>query len=79
MTPQRNLTINFTEAYEEDEVYVIVNKKIAGNIKTLDDLNQANITIANRRGATTETLTKRLFPKATQNLFDEENQSLRKS
>jgi polar amino acid transport system substrate-binding protein len=76
VTPQRNLTINFTNAYEEDEVYVIVNKKTAGNIKTLDDLNQSNITISNRRGATTETLTKKLFPKATQNLFDDENSSL---
>jgi polar amino acid transport system substrate-binding protein len=76
VTPQRNLTINFTNAYEEDQVYVIVNKKTAGNIKTLDDLNQSNITISNRRGATTETITKQLFPKATQNLFDDENQSL---
>jgi polar amino acid transport system substrate-binding protein len=76
ITPKRNLTINFTDPYENSEVYAIVNKKVAASIKTLDDLNQPGIIFANRRGATTEAIAKQLFPKATQNLFDEENASL---
>jgi polar amino acid transport system substrate-binding protein len=76
ITPKRNLTINYSIPYEQAEIQVIVNKKLLPNVKSLDDLNQPSITIANRRGATTETITKAVLPKATQILFDDENASL---
>ncbi len=57
VTPKRNLTINFSAPYERDEVYLLINKKTSPNLKTLEDINQPGVTISNRRGATTETLT----------------------
>ena len=76
ITPERNLTINFTAPYEHAESYVLVGKKYADKFKSLDDFNNSDVAIANVRGATTAIFAKQAFPKAQQLLFDGENQGL---
>jgi polar amino acid transport system substrate-binding protein len=76
ITPERNLTINFTSPYEHAESFILVGKKYAGNFKTAEDFNNADVTIANVRGATTAIFAKQAFPKAQHLLFDGENQGL---
>jgi polar amino acid transport system substrate-binding protein len=76
ITPARALTVNFTIPYEHSQTLAIVNKQIAPDITTLAQLNSADITFANRRGATTASIAEELFPEAQQLLFDEENASL---
>jgi polar amino acid transport system substrate-binding protein len=76
ITPQRNLTVNFTIPYENTETLVVINKKLGANIKTVEDLNKPDVILANRRGATTAVLAEKLFPNAQQLLFDEEGQTL---
>ena len=76
ITPERNLTVNFTAPYANTETVLIANKKLAGAFKSLDDFNKPNVVIANRRGATTAVLSEKTFPKAEQLLFDEEGQTL---
>jgi polar amino acid transport system substrate-binding protein len=76
ITPNRNLTVNFTQPYANTETLIVANKKVAGGLKTLADLDKPEITIANRRGATTAVLAQTVWPHATHLLFDEEGQSL---
>jgi polar amino acid transport system substrate-binding protein len=76
ITPERNLTINFTQPYEHAESYILVGKKFADKFKTPEDFNNPDVTIANVRGATTAIFAKQAFPKAQQLLFDGENQGL---
>lgn len=76
ITPQRNLTVNFTTPYANTETVIIANKKLAANVKSLDDLNKPDVIWANRRGATTAVLAAKMFPDAQQLLFDEEGQTL---
>jgi len=72
ITPKRALTINFSRPYAHSGATLLANKKLAGNFKTLDDFNKSEVTIAARRGSTGELMVKRLFPKATLRLFDDE-------
>jgi polar amino acid transport system substrate-binding protein len=76
ITPERNLTVNFTLPYANTETVIIANKKLAGSVKTLADLDKPDVIWANRRGATTAVLSAKLFPNAQQLLFDEEGQTL---
>lgn len=72
ITPKRALTINFSRPYAHSGTTLLANKKLAGNFKTLDDFNKPDVTLAARRGSTGELLVRRLFPKATLRLFDDE-------
>lgn len=76
ITPNRNLTVNFTQPYASTETVIVANKNLGGNFKALSDLDDPGVTIANRRGATTAALAQKVWPKATHLLFDEEGQSL---
>lgn len=70
VTTKRNLTINFTEAYDGIEYVVLVNKKHAN--KTLKELNSRKFKFAGRRGAVPAKLTKQFFPKAKLLQFDDD-------
>lgn len=72
ITPKRNLTINFSRPYAHSGATLLANKKLAGEFKTLDDFNKPDVTLAARRGSTGELMVRRLFPKATLRLFDDE-------
>ena len=71
-TPSRNLTVNFSMPYERNAAGFVASKKLAGNLKTVEDFNQPNITLTTRRGSANVRRLKAMFPKATLRLFDEE-------
>lgn len=73
-TPQRNLTINFTNPYAYSGMTILANKKMTEGM-TFEDYNSEEITLAARRGATPATFIQENFPKATLLLFDEDGAS----
>ena len=75
ITPQRNLTVNFTTPYAHSGQMMAANTKLAGNYTTMDDFNQASVTIACRRGATPCKAAQKLFPKSTLRQFDDDAQA----
>jgi polar amino acid transport system substrate-binding protein len=75
ITPQRNLTVNFTAPYAHSGQMMAANKKLAGNFTTIDDYNQSSVTIACRRGATPCKAAQKLFPKSTLRQFDDDAQA----
>ena len=75
ITPQRNLTVNFTAPYAHSGQIMAANKKLAGSYIEMDDFNQASVTIACRRGATPCKAAQKLFPKSTLRQFDDDAQA----
>ena len=73
-TPQRNLTINFTDAYAFSGLTIMANKKMTAGF-SLEDFNSPDVTFAARRGATPAALIPEMFPKAKLLLFDEDGAS----
>ena len=73
ITPKRALTINFSNPYDHSDLLAVVNKKLAPNITSLDQLNTPEITFASRRGALSPAIIPQMFPKAKQIQFDDEN------
>jgi len=76
ITPQRNLTVNFTIPYAHSGQQMTASKKLAGSFKSLADFNAASVTITCRRGTSTCVAAKKVFPKATFREFDDEAQCL---
>ncbi|MDP5307529.1 transporter substrate-binding domain-containing protein [Paracoccus spongiarum] len=70
-TPQRNLTVNFSDPYAYSGLKVVANKQMTEGL-TLEGLNDPAITFAARRGATPAAVIARLFPEAELLLFDED-------
>jgi len=75
ITPQRNLTVNFTAPYAHSGQIMAANKKLAGSYTEMNDFNQASVTIACRRGATPCKAAQKLFPKSTLRQFDDDAQA----
>ncbi len=75
VTPQRNLTVNFTRPYSHSGIGIAANKKLANDLKWPDDYNSSKVTFSCRRGATPCTLIKERFPKATLRQFDDDAQA----
>jgi polar amino acid transport system substrate-binding protein len=76
ITPQRNLTANFTIPYAHSGQQMAANKKLAGGFKSLDAFNDPAVTITCRRGTSTCVAAQKVFPKATLRQFDDEAQTL---
>jgi polar amino acid transport system substrate-binding protein len=74
-TPQRNLTINFTNPYAYSGLTILANKKMTEGM-AFEDYNNEDITLAARRGATPATFIQENFPKANLLLFDEDGASV---
>ena len=72
ITPERNLTVNFTLPYANSGIHMVANKELAASFKSLEDFNKPDVVLAVRRGATPATVAKRLMPKATLRQFDED-------
>ncbi len=72
ITPERNLTVNFTLPYANSGIQMVANKSLAAGFKTLADFDKSEVILAVRRGATPATAAKRLMPKATLRQFDED-------
>lgn len=72
ITPERNLTVNFTLPYANSGIHLVANKALAAAFKTLEDFNKPTVILAVRRGATPAIVAKRLIPQATLRQFDED-------
>ena len=75
ITPQRNLTVNFTIPYAHSGQQMASNTALAGEFGALDDYNDTSVTIACRRGATPCNIAENRFPKATIRKFDDDAQA----
>jgi polar amino acid transport system substrate-binding protein len=73
-TPERNLTINFTDPYAYSGLTMLVNTKMTEGM-ALEDYNSPDITFTARRGATPAALIAEMFPQAQLLLFDEDGAS----
>jgi polar amino acid transport system substrate-binding protein len=76
ITPQRNLTVNFTIPYAHSGQQMTASKKLAGGFKSPDQFNDPAVTITCRRGTSTCVAAQKVFPKATLRQFDDEAQTL---
>jgi len=73
-TPQRNLTINFTDPYAYSGLTILANSEMTEGM-AIEDYNSADVTFAARRGATPAALIAEMFPEAELLLFDEDGAS----
>ena len=71
VTPKRNITVNFSAPYAHSGMGIVANKKLAGALKWPGGYNSSSVTFTCRRGATSCTDTKKLFPKAKLRQFDD--------
>ncbi|MFA8384657.1 MAG: transporter substrate-binding domain-containing protein [Pelagibaca sp.] len=71
VTPQRNLTVNFTIPYAYSGMTILANTAMTEGF-TLEDYNSPDVTFAARRGATPATVIADMFPEAELLLFDED-------
>ncbi|MBE1285226.1 MAG: transporter substrate-binding domain-containing protein [Rhodobacteraceae bacterium] len=75
ITPQRNLTVNFTLPYAHSGQQMASNTELAGGFQSMDDYNDPSVTISCRRGATPCNFAQKRFPKATLRRFDDDAQA----
>lgn len=71
VTAERNMKINFTNAYYFTSQGLLANRKLSEGM-ALADFDKPEITLAARMGSTAALTAKKLFPKATLRLFDTE-------
>jgi polar amino acid transport system substrate-binding protein len=76
VTPERNLTVSFTDAYAHSGMRLIANKKHEGKLATLADFDSPDITFSLRRGSTPVAYAKQVFPNANLLLFDDDGASI---
>lgn len=75
VTPRRLQTVNFTVPYSYATVGIAANRSVAPDIKTLEDLNNSDVTLAARRGTNVAEWLAKTMPKATLRLFDDDAQA----
>jgi len=75
ITPERNLTVNFTMPYAHSGQQMAANKELADGFDKLEDFNDSSVTISCRRGATPCNTAAKMFPKATVRRFDDDAQA----
>ena len=73
ITMKRNLTVNFTHPYANTGYILVGSRAMAKKkgLKTLEDYNSSDITIATRRASTGAIAAKKNFPKAKLIFFDD--------
>ncbi|MGI9500895.1 MAG: transporter substrate-binding domain-containing protein, partial [Geminicoccaceae bacterium] len=75
ITPERNLTVNFTRPYAHSSLGVMANKELAESLTWPEGYNSSDVTFVCRRGATPCTYIGEKFPKATLRQFDDQAQT----
>jgi polar amino acid transport system substrate-binding protein len=70
ITTERALKVNFTIPYDRTGMDCAVNKKILPGVTSLEELNNENIILAVRMGATPVVAAKKFTPKAQLHQFD---------
>jgi polar amino acid transport system substrate-binding protein len=76
LTQERNLKISFANPYIVIGQSILVDKKLAGEVKSYSDLNNKKYTVASKLGTTGEQATKRMIPKATYISFETEQEGV---
>ena len=74
VTPERNLTVNFTDPYAFSGMAILANRELTEGFE-FDDFNSPEVTFAARRGATPAVAIADMFPEAELLLFDEDGAS----
>jgi len=74
ITPQRNLTVAFSDPYAYSGMTILANKSMTEGF-TLEDYNSPDVTFAARRGATPVAVIQSMFPQAELLMFDEDGAS----
>lgn len=74
ITPQRNLTISFSDPYAYSGMTILANREMTKGW-TLEDYNRPEVIFTGRRGGTPAAVIASMFPDATQLLFDEDGAS----
>ena len=76
VTPQREASVDFTEAYSFTGVHFAASKKVAPGLTAMEALNKPTITVAARRGTNAATVVQQMLPLATLRQFDDDAQAL---
>lgn len=76
ITPQRNLTVNFSRPYEHSGSQIVANRKLAAGVKTLADFNHAGMVLTCRRGVLGCSYLAKHVPDAKLLQFDTDNEAL---
>ena len=71
ITPQRNLTVNFTQPYAYTGATILANRQLTEGF-SIEDYNRPEVTFAARRGGTPAAVIADTFPDAQLLLFDED-------
>ena len=71
VTPERNLRVNFSVPYDYATIEVMANNSTR-NMKFPEDFNKPEVVVALRTGSTPVPVAKKVLPKATFRLFDDE-------
>jgi polar amino acid transport system substrate-binding protein len=71
VTPQRNLTVNFTDPYAFSGLAILANREMTAGM-SMEDLNSPDVIFSARRGATPAVVIAERFPQAQLLLFDED-------
>ena len=75
VTPQRNLTVNFTQPYAFTGATILANRALTEGF-SMEDFDRPDVTFAARRGATPAAIIVVAFPNAELLLFDEEGAAI---
>ena len=71
ITPQRNLTVNFTQPYAYTGATIVANRRLTEGF-SVDDYNSPEVSFAVRRGTLSAVVVANTFPDAELLLFDDE-------
>ena len=75
VTPERNLTVNFTIPYAHSGQQMAANTALTKDLKSLDAFDDVNVAFACRRGSVSCDVIQKKFPKATLRQFDDDAQA----
>ncbi len=76
LTQERNMKISFADPYIVIGQSILINKKLAGEIKSYKDLNNKKYKVASKLGTTGEQATKRMIPSCTYISFETEQEGV---
>ena len=76
LTQERNMKISFADPYIVIGQSILINKNLAGEIKSYKDLNNKKYKVASKLGTTGEQATKRMIPSCTYISFETEQEGV---
>ncbi len=76
LTQERNMKISFADPYIVIGQSILINKNLAGEVKSYKDLNKKKYKVASKLGTTGEQATKRMIPKCDYISFETEQEGV---